>query len=105
MAIFIMWLSWPMFINSIKSGEHSSNAGGLLVWPVKLLLPVGFLLLSMQGLSELIKRIGFLQGKIADPGVKHHEPTPEELLATELAAQLKAAGKLTEDDSAGGKKP
>ncbi|MGB8337512.1 MAG: TRAP transporter small permease subunit [Burkholderiales bacterium] len=105
MAILIMWLSWPMFMSSLNSGEHSSNAGGLLVWPVKLLLPVGFFMLSLQGLSELIKRIGFLQGKIPDPGIKRQEPTAEELLAVELAEKLKAEGKLVDDDLAGGKKP
>jgi TRAP-type mannitol/chloroaromatic compound transport system permease small subunit len=105
MAILIMGLSWPMFINAFNSGEHSSDAGGLLIWPVRLLIPVGFLMLSMQGLSELIKRIGFLQGRIPDPGSKHHEPTAEELLAAELAAQLKAEGKLADDLTTGGKQP
>ncbi|MGB8857103.1 MAG: TRAP transporter small permease subunit [Burkholderiales bacterium] len=105
MAILIMWLSWPIFMSAYHSGEHSSNAGGLLVWPVRLLLPVGFFLLTLQGVSELIKRIAFLMGKIPDPGIKHQQPTAEELLADELAAQLRAEGKLPADDSAHGKKP
>jgi TRAP-type mannitol/chloroaromatic compound transport system permease small subunit len=105
MAILIMWLSWPIFMSAYNSGEHSSNAGGLLVWPVRLLLPIGFFMLTLQGLSELIKRIAFLQGKIADPNQKHQEPTAEELLAAELAAQLKAEGKLVDDDLPLAKKP
>jgi TRAP-type mannitol/chloroaromatic compound transport system permease small subunit len=105
MAILIMWLSWPIFMSAYNSGEHSSNAGGLLVWPVRLLLPVGFFMLTLQGLSELIKRIGFLQGKIPDPNIKLQEPTAEELLVAELAAQLKAEGKLIADDLPGMNKP
>ncbi|HZP87648.1 MAG TPA: TRAP transporter small permease subunit [Burkholderiales bacterium] len=73
LALFIMRLSWPIFINAWTSGETSSNAGGLLRWPARLLIPIGFLLLSLQGISELIKRIAFLRGLIPDPGEKKHE--------------------------------
>lgn len=62
MAGILAWLSWPMFTTSYGIGEVSSDAGGLLRWPVKLLLPVGFGLLFLQGLSELIKRIAYLRG-------------------------------------------
>ncbi|NJR13458.1 MAG: TRAP transporter small permease subunit, partial [Phyllobacteriaceae bacterium] len=58
-SIFIMWLSWPVFMNAWTSQEISSNAGGLIRWPVRLLVPLGFFLLSLQGLSELIKRAAF----------------------------------------------
>ncbi len=54
------WLSWPMFVGMYGSGESSSNAGGLIRWPVMLLLPAGFALLCLQGLAEIIKRIGWL---------------------------------------------
>jgi TRAP-type mannitol/chloroaromatic compound transport system permease small subunit len=74
MTTFIMWLSWPVFVNAWVSGEMSSNAGGLIRWPARLLVPVGFLLLSLQGLSELIKRIAFLRGLIPDPVEKHRVP-------------------------------
>lgn len=67
MALLIMYLSWPMFLDSFNRGEMSSNAGGLLRWPVKILVPIGFFLLSLQGISELIKRIGFLLGVAPDP--------------------------------------
>lgn len=64
MTIIIGWLSWPMFINSLNIGETSGNSGGLLRWPVKLLLPLGFLLLTLQGLSEIIKRAAALTGHL-----------------------------------------
>lgn len=70
MAIIILWLSWPMFLDSYLRNEMSANAGGLIVWPVKILVPIGFLLLTIQGLSELIKRIAFLTGHIDQPGEK-----------------------------------
>ena len=55
-------LTWPFFVNSFNSMEHSSNAGGLILWPVKALLPLGFALLLLQGIAELIKRIAVLNG-------------------------------------------
>ena len=84
MAITIMWLSWPVFVDAYRSGEVSANAGGLPVWPGRLMLPVGFLLLVLQGLSELIKRNAFLRGLNPDPSEKDEGPTAEELLAAEL---------------------
>ena len=60
MCGLLCWLSWPFFMQSWRIGEESSNAGGLLRWPVKLLLPVGFVLMALQGLSEIIKRIAAL---------------------------------------------
>jgi TRAP-type mannitol/chloroaromatic compound transport system permease small subunit len=77
MAILIMWLSWPVFMNAWNSGETSSNAGGLVRWPARLFIPVGFFLLALQGFSELIKRIAFLKGLIPDPGEKHKDPALE----------------------------
>lgn len=80
-STYIMWLSWPVFMNAWVSGEMSSNAGGLIRWPVRLLVPIGFFLLSIQGLSELIKRIAFLSGRIPDPaensGGAHGQPPVE----------------------------
>jgi len=84
MAITIMWLSWPVFTDAYHSHEVSTNAGGLLVWPGRLMLPVAFFLLVLQGFSELIKRAAFLMGLIPDPAEKDEGPTPEELLAAEL---------------------
>jgi len=61
-TVIIGWLSWPMFFNSWVINEMSTNAGGLLRWPIKIVVPIGFLLLSLQGISEIIKRIAALQG-------------------------------------------
>jgi TRAP-type mannitol/chloroaromatic compound transport system permease small subunit len=87
MAVAITWLSWPVFVDAYQSNEVSTNAGGLLVWPGRLMLPAGFVLLVLQGISELIKRIAFLQGLIPDPTDKDEGPTPEEMLAAELRRQ------------------
>ena len=65
-ASMIAWMSWPGFVESFSTGEVSSNAGGLIRWPVRLLIPVGFWLLAAQGLSELIKRVAFLTGHADD---------------------------------------
>jgi len=64
MAAIIGWLSWPLFMNSYAVGEISANAGGLLRWPVKILIPLGFLLLALQGVSEIIKRVAALTARI-----------------------------------------
>lgn len=87
MAIAITVLSWPVFLLALETKEYSSNAGGLIVWPVRLLVPVGFFLLVLQGISELIKRIGFLQGRCPDPTEKPKGPTAEEELAMAIKAQ------------------
>lgn len=86
MAIAVLYLSWPIFVNSYLNNEYSSNAGGLIIWPVRGLVPVGFALLIVQGVSELIKRIAFLAGMIDDPNAKEKAPTPEEELAAAIAA-------------------
>lgn len=80
MALVIMVLSWPMLVESVERNEYSSDAGGLLRWPVKLLIPLGLLLLALQGVSEIIKRVGFLLRRIPDPLEKHVEPMAEEFL-------------------------
>ena len=72
-------LSWPVFVESWTRNEVSSDAGGLLRWPVKLLIPVGFLLLVLQGISEIIKRVAFLLGRIPDPAERHVDPYLDEM--------------------------
>ena len=69
----LAWLSWPFFMQSFNVYEHSSNAGGLLRWPIKLVLPLGFALVALQGLSELIKRVAFLNGYAVDSLEAHYE--------------------------------
>lgn len=61
---FLTWLCWPFFVSAYRGNEMSSNAGGLLLWPAKLLLPLGFSLLFLQGISELIKHVAALAGRI-----------------------------------------
>ena len=85
MALLLMWLSWPIFIRTYTHGEISTNAGGLLIWPARLMVPIGFALLSLQGISELIKRIAFLTGRGPDP-IKRHDPLAAE---KELAEEIR----------------
>lgn len=86
MVITVLWLSLPLVAESYRINEMSANAGGLLRWPVKVLLPLGFGLLALQGISELIKRLAFLAGIIEDPNQKNKGPTHEEQLAAAIAA-------------------
>jgi len=90
MCMAILWFSTPFVIKGIISGEMSSNAGGLIRWPVYAMLPLGFALLLLQGLSELIKRLAFLQGLIEDPTHKKVEKTAEEELAEAILKQADA---------------
>jgi TRAP-type mannitol/chloroaromatic compound transport system permease small subunit len=89
----ILWFSIPFFLKGFSSGEMSSNAGGLIRWPVYAMIPLGFGLLLLQGWSELIKRLAFLQGLIEDPTQKKSEKTAEEELAEAILelAEAKAA--------------
>ncbi len=92
----VIHLSLPLAIRSYVMNEYSSNAGGLIRWPVFALLPLGFLLLGIQAISELIKRIAFLKGLVPDPTQKPQGKTAEEELADflkqkEVAARDEAA--------------
>jgi TRAP-type mannitol/chloroaromatic compound transport system permease small subunit len=91
MAIAIMWMSWPVFVDAYVHHEVSSNAGGLTVWPARLMVPIGFFLLVLQGFSELIKRIAFLLGLIPDPSEKDEGPSAEEQLAEALRKEREEA--------------
>jgi TRAP-type mannitol/chloroaromatic compound transport system permease small subunit len=86
MVVLVLWLAVPLVAESYKINEMSANAGGLIRWPVKILLPIGFALLALQGISELIKRIAFLAGLISDPNSKEKGPSAEEELAAAIAA-------------------
>jgi len=93
----VIQLSWPLVVRAYVMNEYSSNAGGLIRWPVFALLPLGFLLIGVQAVSELIKRIAFLKGLIPDPTEKAQVKTAEEelaefLLQKEVAAREGAAG-------------
>lgn len=84
MCLAILWYGVPFFLKGFYSGEVSSNAGGLIRWPVYAMIPLGFSLLLLQGWSELIKRLAFLQGLIDDPTHKKVEKTTEEELAESI---------------------
>ena len=90
-TFIIIKLAMPLVINAYVTQEVSSNAGGLIRWPVFALLPAGMLLLAMQAVSELIKRIAFLQGLIPDPSKKQGSKTPEQELAEFLQQKEVAA--------------
>jgi TRAP-type mannitol/chloroaromatic compound transport system permease small subunit len=89
----ILWFSIPFFLRGYHSGEMSSNAGGLIRWPVFLMMPLGFALLTLQGISELIKRVAFLMGMIEDPTIKKVAKTAEEELAEEILRLAEAKNK------------
>ena len=84
MAVMIAWLSWPFFTIAWINNEVSGSAGGLTLWPARILIPVGFVLLVLQGISELIKRIAFLAGRGPDPVQRHDPGEAEKALAEEI---------------------
>jgi TRAP-type mannitol/chloroaromatic compound transport system permease small subunit len=97
MTLVMMWYCWPFFVRSLLQNEQSTNAGGLPLYPAKILLPIGFTLLMLQAVSELIKRIAIMRGRLADvSGGGHHEAAEaeaqrlKEALAAEAEARLRA---------------
>lgn len=78
-AILMSWLSWPFFMNSYKSGEMSMNAGGLIIWPAKILILVGFIMFTIQGISEIIKKVAILRGGVTAPAEREEEQLPPEV--------------------------
>ena len=95
-VVVVISLAMPLVTKAISTGEMSSNAGGLIRWPVFALLPVGLALLGMQAVSELIKRFAFLKGLVPDPTKKHQAKSAEEeelaeALQKEVAAREAAA--------------
>jgi TRAP-type mannitol/chloroaromatic compound transport system permease small subunit len=71
-ALLHLYLSWPFFMISWRTQEWSTNPGGLIIWPAKFVILLGFFLLSLQGVSELIKRVAIMRGLIMDPGDPAH---------------------------------
>ncbi len=84
MALLFIYLSWPVFVRTFTHNEISTNAGGLVIWPARLLVPIGFTLLTLQGVSELIKRVAFLTGAGPDPVTRHDAHAAEKELAEEI---------------------
>jgi TRAP-type mannitol/chloroaromatic compound transport system permease small subunit len=98
----VIRLSVPLVIRAYEMNEYSSNAGGLIRWPVFALLPLGFALLGIQAISELIKRIAFLRGLIPDPTQKPEGKSDEEQLAEFMRLKSEAAAR---EQAALGKTP
>ncbi|MEW6449447.1 TRAP transporter small permease subunit [Leptospira sp. severe_002] len=73
MAVIIGWLSIPMVINSFRIWEHSNDPGGLLRWPIKIVIPIGFALLAIQGVAEIIKKYAIATG-VREPGKAYERP-------------------------------
>lgn len=73
-CLLLSYLSWPFFMQAYRVDEMSSNAGGLIRWPIKFVLPAGFVMLALQGISEVIKRIGALLGDVTIDA-KYERPT------------------------------
>jgi TRAP-type mannitol/chloroaromatic compound transport system permease small subunit len=91
-AAVVTWLGWPFFWLSLMQNEQSTNAGGLPVYPSKLLIPLGFTLLFVQAISELIKRIAIIRGNLADTasGGGHHAAAEAEAERVLQAARAEA---------------
>lgn len=87
-----IWLIWPWLMRSYRGGEMSMNAGGLILWPAKALLLVGFVLLFIQGISEIIKKIAVMRGLIPDP-----HPDAGHHAAPEIDENMRLAAGFDED--------
>ena len=101
-VLSVIYLSWPLFVTAFQTGEMSQNAGGLIRWPVYALVPVGFTLLFIQGISELIKRFAYLEGLIDDPSIKKQTKSAEQELAEEILrhkGELAAAAAIAKGDA------
>ena len=72
-CVILTYFTWPWFVESWRINELSSNAGGLIRWPVKLLMPIGFALMALQGVSEIIKRIAALE-HVIEADFKYEKP-------------------------------
>lgn len=94
LSIIMIDLGWPLFQRALVTGEMSQNAGGLIRWPVLGLVPLGFFILLVQAVSELIKRVAYVRGLLPEPFSGEAEKSDEERLAEELekAARDKLAG-------------
>ena len=95
-VLVMIYLSWPFFWRSYNSGEVSTNAGGLLIWPAKGLILLGFILLGFQWLSELIKRIAIIRGELADEHSAGGHQAAAEAEAERLLAELADTNKTGE---------
>ena len=86
-VVLMSFMLVPYAWRAYEIGQVSTNSGGLIIWPVRALVPLGFSLLILQGVSELIKRFAFLKGLIPDPNAKPKAPSAEEELAQAIKQQ------------------
>ena len=91
-CVICIYLSWPLFVQALVSGEMSQNAGGLIRWPAYALIPLGFFLLQLQGLSEMVKRWAFLQGQGPDVLSTEEALSDDQKRAAELEKMTQAQG-------------
>ena len=91
-CLISMYLAWPLFVQALVSGEMSQNAGGLIRWPAYALIPVGFLLLMLQGFSEMVKRWAFLQGQGPDVLSTEDAQSDDQKRAAELEKLAQTQG-------------
>ncbi|HOA95399.1 MAG TPA: TRAP transporter small permease subunit [Quisquiliibacterium sp.] len=90
LSVYIMWLTVPLTWTAYQTGEMSTNAGGLIRWPSYLMMPLGFLLLGLQAVSEIIKRIAFLRGVGPDPQLAVQQRKDSDALADDLRREAAA---------------
>lgn len=95
LCLLFIKLSWPLFANAWESGEMSQNAGGLIRWPVYLLIPAGMALLFLQSVSELIKRFAFLKGVAPDSLGHGHASHPDE---SEIEREIEEHAALAKEE-------
>ena len=95
LCLLFIKLSWPLFVNALASGEMSQNAGGLIRWPVYMLIPAGMALLFLQSLSELVKRVAFLKGLAPDPLSHGHASRPDE---SEIEREIEEHAALAKEE-------
>lgn len=90
-VVLMAWLLWPYTMQAFRSGQISTNAGGLIIWPARAILLAGFVMLVVQALSEIVKKIAVMRGLIDDPHpfVSAHEHVLQEV--EEIKADVKAA--------------
>lgn len=102
LAALMIYESFPFVVESMRLGEGSANAGGLIVWPAKALILVGFVLLLLQGISELIKRVAIVTGHLEDPDTNEAGPTAAvSTVAVSGVAVSDTAARTEQDDAAG----
>lgn len=93
LCFMLIDLSWPLVWNAWVSGEMSQNAGGLIRWPVYLLLPVGLTLLFLQGVSELIKQVAYLRGELKEPDEGQSNDINTNVVESEINSHALSAAK------------